>query len=686
MLNLDSPLNKIPGVGIATLKKLARLKLKTCQDLLWHLPFRYDDFSKLVPIAQAKIGERITIKGKIQQITNRRSWKRRLAITEAIISDQSGSVRAVWFNQPYLTQTLKSGTEIFLAGKLQSTNYGIQLEHPTYELISDLQLHTNRLVPHYTLTSGLTPRLLRQLIAKILPLTKLISDWLPKNIKIKFSLLDINQALIQIHFPSTNKLLLAARRRLAFDELLFLRLKALSYKLNKKSKLAPIINFSNQTKNFVQNLPWQLTQSQRLVAWQIIKDLSKGQPMNRLLQGDVGSGKTVVAGIAALNVLLANYQVVMLTPTEILAAQHFTTLIQLFQNWQQKIALFTNSQKIIGEQNKIHVTNRHQLIKKINKGEIDFLVGTHALLSDEIKIPNLGLLIIDEQHRFGVEQRQKLTLNNNLIPHLLSLSATPIPRSLALTIYGDLDISLLKQLPQGRLPIITKLITPAEKTQAYNLIRQEIKNNHRAYIVCPLIDESDILEVKSVIQEKERLANEIFPDIPIGLLHGQLPAKAKNQAMNDFRQGKTPILVTTSVVEVGVDVPEATIMAIEGAERFGLAQLHQLRGRVGRSTHQSYCLLMTDTNEPTTNKRLTALIKYQNGFDLAEQDLHLRGPGNLLGTIQSGWPALKIASLADSLLIEQVCQASKLILEQDPALKNNILLKEKIQNYNLHPE
>ncbi len=686
MLNLDSPLNQVIGIGLATLKKLARLELKTCQDLLWHLPFRYDDFSKLVPIAKAKTGEQITIKGKVQQTTNRRSWKRKLAITEAIISDSSGSIRAIWFNQPYLTQTLKPGTEIFLAGRLQSSMYGLQLEHPAYELIHNLTLHTNRLVPHYTLTAGLTPRSLRQLIIKVLPLAEQLTDWLPKDIKTKFALLDITSTVKYIHFPINHQTLLTARRRLAFDELLFLRLGALNYKLNKQSKPAPLISFNEQTKKFVQELPWSLTTSQRVTAWQIIKDLGQGQPMNRLLQGDVGSGKTVVAGIAALNVLLAGYQVIMLAPTEILATQHFTTLTQLFKNWQQKIALFTNSQKIITEQDKSLTITRSQLIKKLNTGEINFAVGTHALLSTDIKIPKLGLLIIDEQHRFGVEQRQQLTKLNNLTPHLLSLTATPIPRSLALTIYGDLDISLLKQLPQGRLPIITKLITPPERIPAYNLIRQEIKNNHRVYIVCPLIEESDVLEIKSVIREKERLSQEIFPDIPLGLLHGQLPTKTKNQVMKDFRQGKTPILITTSIVEVGVDVPKATIMTIEGAERFGLAQLHQLRGRVGRSGHQSYCLLIPSNDNLKENKRLNTLIKYQDGFALAEQDLRLRGPGNLLGTIQSGWPALKIASLADSQLLEQVCQAADIIIKQDPNLEHHSILKQKIQSYNVHPE
>ncbi|MFH1866868.1 MAG: ATP-dependent DNA helicase RecG [Patescibacteria group bacterium] len=691
MLNLNSLLNQVQGIGPATLRKLAILELKTCSDLLWHLPSRYDDFSKVVPIKDIRLGEKVTIRAKLQLTKSRRSWKRHLFITEALVSDGTGSLKCVWFNQPYLAQTLVAGQELFLSGVLQQSAYGLQLEHPTFELVTDYQLHTGRIVPHYPLTAGLTPRLLRQIISKLLPLTRDVTDWLPLMMQKKFSLPNLGQALTWVHFPPSRSRLMDARKRLAFDELFLLRLSAIFSKLKYQKKTAPLIAFSTATKKFVEQLPWVLTSDQRRVAWQIIKDLGTKQPMNRLLQGDVGSGKTVVAGIAALNASLAGWQVVLLAPTEILAEQHFATLTKMFKKWPINLALLTRSRHALysfsAKNRSKRLVNPLKITKGLANNKINFLIGTHAILAKDIKFSKLGLLIIDEQHRFGVEQRQELTLTSpEITPHLLSLSATPIPRSLALTIYGDLDISLLKEMPQGRQPITTKIIPPSERQQAYQLIRKEISAHNKVFVICPLIEESDVLGVKSATEEKERLSKEVFPDLNLGLLHGKLSGKVKVEVMKNFKNGKTPILVSTSVVEVGVDVPEATVIVIEAAERFGLAQLHQLRGRVGRSERPSHCLLFTDCDSAKSNQRLEALVNYKSGFDLAEQDLSLRGPGDLMGVVQAGWPALKIASLADSALIEQVRQAADQILQNDPTLKQNPLLKQKIQGTNFHSE
>jgi len=743
MLELASPVTNIPAVGQVTLAKLKKLNINTCEDLLWHLPYKYDDFSHITPIDQIPVNAKVTVRGKIRLIQSRRSYKRRLNITEALVGDATGTVKCIWFNQPYLSKQLKIGQEILLAGVLKPSNYGWQLDNPTYEPVSGARLHTARLVPNYHLTGGLTSRLVRRLVYAAMPTVNTMPDWLPRSVLKKYSLLNLSTALKLVHFPTKTEDIKSARYRLAFDELLLLRLTALAAKKDYALKPAPVIPFSARTKQFVSNLPWTLTDDQKKSAWKIINDLAGAKPMNRLLQGDVGAGKTVVAGIAALNVIDAGFKVALLAPTEILAAQHFATLKKLFNNFPITIALFTRSQKNISQSDKVSKKN---IVDDLAKGKINFIVGTHALLTDNVAVPNLGLLIIDEQHRFGVEQRNWLIKKSVTTPHLLSLSATPIPRSLALTIYGDLDISLIKELPKGRRPIKTEIVSEAGRAKAYQLIRTEVLADHRVFIICPLIAEGDTLGEKSVQEEKLRLEKNIFPDIAIGVLHGRMTGKEKNQALQNFAQGQTPILVSTTVVEVGIDVPNATVMAIEGAQNFGLAQLHQLRGRVGRSELPSYCLLMADgqdqDNEAATglwfdfahhpelvegrlwyppllrrnppkhhpalplrvihrshsstalppwhlakaDKRLEALVKYQNGFDLAEQDLSQRGPGDLLGTSQSGWLPLKVASLANTGLIEIVRDAAGDILKTNPDFLTEPHVKKILKIGQFHPE
>jgi ATP-dependent DNA helicase RecG len=684
MLSLSSQLNQVSGIGPTLARRLSRLNLHTIQDLGEHLPARYEDFSSLTTLSKVKVGEQVTLCGKIQIIKTRRTWRRRLTITEALISDGHDSVKAVWFNQPYLAQTLKPGDEIMLAGKLSSSSYGLQIEHPVYETAERAGIHTGRLVPIYPLNSELTQRALRNLLFKIRPLLKDLPEWLPDDIRQAAKLPSLAMAIDKLHWPTTWADVTAGRRRIIFNELFLTHLQARLARQKLNQSPAPVIPFSPQTKELVSQLPWTLTQDQKISAWEIIKDLGKSEPMFRLLQGDVGSGKTIVAGLAALNAALAGWQTALIAPTEILAQQHFISLSKLFKTWPITVGLLTRGQHQLSSG--AATLTASKIKQQTANGNIQLLVGTHAVLQKTVTFHKLGLVIVDEQHRFGVEQRQNLLINHQITPHLLSLSATPIPRSLALTIYGDLDISLLKTLPAGRQPITTTIVPPNERSQAYQLIRQEINKGHRAFIICPLIDESDILGVRAATQEHERLAKEIFPDFKIGLLHGKLSSQTKAEVMQKFKQGATPILVSTSVVEVGVDVPEATVMTIEGADRFGLAQLHQFRGRVGRSERRSWCLLLTDNTNPQALKRLQALVKYPNGFDLAEFDLKSRGPGDLLGQTQSGFLKLRWAELANQTLLTSVRQQAKYLLDLDPTLKLWPKLKTKLGQLSFHPE
>ena len=691
MLSLTSNLTDLKGVGSTIAKRLARLNLFTIGDLLYHFPARYEDFSHFVQIANLKVGERVTIKGKVQLINTRRSWKRRLTVTEALIKDTTGSIKAVWFNQPYLAETIKPGTEVMLAGTLTAGSYGLQLEHPTIEPVAGAHLpvrqagvHTGRLVPIYPSTGLLGQRLLRTLVNRALPLARSIPDYLPKEIMHKAKLPYLNQAIYSLHFPASTPELTAARRRVTFDELFLIHLRSVLARRSLGNYQARAIPFSEATKELVASLPWALTADQRLATWEIIKDLNKTRPMYRLLQGDVGSGKTIVAGLACFNCLKSNLQAAILAPTEILAEQHWHTLCQLLSPWSIKLALLTRGHHRLSDTAK--EVSAAAIKKKLAQGEIELIIGTHALLESNLAWQSLGLVVVDEQHRFGVEHRQALMSGRRPAPHLLSMTATPIPRSLALTLFGDLDISILQHLPPGRQPITTRLVPPSERARAYELMRQEVARDNRVFIVCPLIEESDVLGVRAATAEHERLQRDVFPDLKLGLLHGKMATRAKAHVMEDFKRGATPILVSTSVVEVGVDVPEATVMAIEGAERFGVAQLHQFRGRVGRSERPSACLLMTDSAKPRGLNRLQALVKLSSGFELAEFDLKTRGPGDLLGATQSGFLKLRFAELANAELLKTVREAAALVIKTDPALKRLPQLKAKISQQTFHPE
>ena len=654
-------------------KALQKLGIKTVHDLLHHFPRDWSDLSEIKPISEIRPGSSATIKAQVVQISDRGSRFRRIKILETLLSDSTGHVVAVWFNQPFVRNILKPGQEYFFHGKVQFYTdkkgvHTMQLQNPTYELPKSETIHMAGIVPEYPSTSKITQKQIRYWESQALLAANQITDPIPKSMRDRLKLVHLNLAIKNIHFPHSQKSLEAARRRLAFDELFIFQLAFQAQKQKIQALPAPQIPFDKQLiSEFIKNLPFHLTNSQRLACFEVLQDISKNHPMNRLLEGEVGSGKTVVAGLAMYKTAHAGYQSVLLAPTEILALQHYETLKKLFAHADIEIALLTRSQKIIR-----HPTSdiRHLIV-----------IGTHALLQEHVKFDNLGLLIVDEQHRFGIKQRAKLlTEDQALVPHLLSMSATPIPRTLALAFYGDLDISRLTELPTGRKKIITKLVRPDGRDIAYRFIKQELKKGYQAYVIVPLVGEEAPANIvrKTIVAESEKL-RQVFSEFRIGVLHGRMKGAEKKQIMHDFKVKKINLLVATTVIEVGVDIPNATIIIIENAEMFGLAQLHQLRGRVGRSSLQSYCLLFTDSVNPDTRERLEAVVKSNDGFELSEIDLKLRGPGEVIGTRQSGFIPFKIAKLSDTKLINLAKTEAKQLLDQDPKLENFPELRPQVE-------
>lgn len=687
MLTLKTKVDKINRVGKTIAGRLRRINISSVEDLLWHLPFRYDDFSNLTKIKDLDIDQITTVKAKIELLSNRRARRRRLTITEALVSDDTGSMKIIWFNQPYITKMFQIGDDILLAGKVSGDLLGRQMNNPSYEKVKSVTTHTARLVPIYSTTEKLTQKQLRFIIRSCLPTLAKLSDWLPDEIKQEYELIDLNEAIEQIHFPENKTALSQAQKRLQFNQLFLLQLHQQLIKQSLQNHQAPQIEFKEkEIKKFVNNLPFTLTPDQKRSAWEIIKNLANSTPMNRLLDGDVGSGKTVVATMAAYNVTLNNYQVALMAPTTILAQQHLQTINKLLPKTKLSYCLLTLKDAILYQKGKSKEIKKRELINKISHGKVDLVIGTHALIQKDVAFKNLGLVIIDEQHRFGVEQRKTLKDKSgdpHTMPHFLSMTATPIPRTLALALYGDLDISLIKQLPPGRQKIITRIVSNENRIKAYEFINKQITAGHQVFVICPLIDPSDKLGVKSVTEEYEHLDNEIFPHLKIGLLHGQLKSEEKNKVMESFKNNKFNILVATSVVEVGVDVPNATVMMIEGADRFGLAQLHQFRGRVGRSKYQSYCFLFTDSNSPRTLERLKTLVHNFDGFALAEADLRFRGAGDMYGRMQSGFTSqFIIKALTNLELLKQVQSAAKNIIKADNKLTHYPKLKKKIAEFN----
>ena len=647
-MNFASSLEQVKGVGEKTTEQFAAAGIRTVGDLITFLPRTHEDFSEVVAIRDVHPGK-LTIKARCEKIATR-PVRRGLRVTTATLADETGKLQAVWFNQPYRETQLKSGDEFFFSGNFEFNYNKYQFTNPSAEKVSDMPVQTDRFLPVYRSIKGLKSQLVRKILAELRPLITMLPETLPEEIIENEQLASRSEALLGMHFPKSGQDVTRARERLAFEELFEL---LLASQLNKQENAKLIgwhIPFDQKTVGaFVQQLPFALTGAQRRAAWEIIQDFERKIPMNRLLQGDVGSGKTVVAGLAARQAAQAGFQSALMAPTEILASQHAETLQKLLTPFGVVVGLLTGNVKGMA---------RKTLYEQIENGSVQVVVGTHALIQEKVKFHKLGFVVIDEQHRFGVKQRQELLKKSEHLPHLLAMTATPIPRSLALTVYGELDVSLLDELPKGRKPIATKIWSPVSRQQLYQKMDEELASGRQAYVICPLIDENPDNEAKSVQAEHKKLKNSIFAHRRIGLLHGKLKSEEKEAVMSDFATGKIDILVSTTVVEVGVDVPNATAMLIEDADKFGLSQLHQLRGRVGRSSHQSYCYLMTsDTSKPS--QRLKEIEKSNDGFYLAEVDLKLRGPGEVYGRAQHGALNLQIATLADTKLIARAQAQAK---------------------------
>ncbi len=664
-LDFDVPVNSLKGIGEKKTAALTRMGISSIRDLLYTFPRRYDDYSKLKPIGSLWFGEEVTVIGTIDSVSTRSVRSGKMKLVEAMVSDKSGAIKVTWFNQPWLEGQLSRAKHVVLSGEIEQYLGRLTMNNPEWEPLSKEQLHTNRIVPVYPLTKDITQKWLRGVLHDtVQKYGPSVEDPLPDQLRSSTSFPKLSDAIREIHFPDSDQTLQKAKQRLAFDELFLLQLGVLKQKKQWENRPGQVFDSPDGWINSrLEQLPFQLTQAQIKTLTQVREDLRSGHPMNRLLQGDVGSGKTVIAALAALIVIRQGAQAAFMAPTSILAEQHFQSLKKL---------LGTNPDEV--KENEISLLigstpedQKEQIRKKLSKGEIKLVIGTHALLQEPVEFQNLQLAIVDEQHRFGVEQRGTLRQKGNN-PHLLVMTATPIPRSLALTIFGDLELSVIDELPPGRLPVETYVLYPREIERAYSLVQRQVDKGNQAFIIYPLVEESDKSDEKAAVEEFSRLQKEIFPAYSLGLLHGQMRPDEKENVMTLFRDEEIQILVSTSVVEVGVDIPGATVMLIEGAHRFGLAQLHQFRGRVGRSDQKSYCILIPGSAEEVENQRLQAMVESNDGFVLAEKDLAIRGPGQFLGTRQSGYTELKLASITDLKLVEQVREHALDLFRQDPEL------------------
>lgn len=656
-----SPITEIPGVGNIVKSRLEKLDIKTVEDLLYHVPHRYEDYRKVVTAKSARAGEMVTFRGFVKNTANVYTKKgRKMFIAE--IEDKTGTLKAAWFSQPYLFSVIRKGHFYNFSGKIEWLGKEKALITPAFEEIVSPQdvPQTGSIVPIYPETRGLGSKWFKSKINYLIQNYKELSlEFLPDEIIAGFP--KQIDALDTIHNPKTPESVEPARRRLGFNELLKLFLENNKRKENWKAhKPVKTLGIQKATlTDFKKYLPFELTESQINAAREIMDDLSKKTPMNRLLEGDVGSGKTAVAAAACYAVFANGAQSVIMAPTQILASQHYKTLNDIFKNLNVRISFLTGSGK------------------KIAVGKSDIFVGTHALLHTKINFSDVALVVIDEQHRFGVEQRTHLIKSSgqkNAIPHILTMTATPIPRTVAMSLYGDLDLSVLTEMPAGRIPTTTWVVPPEKRDGAYGWIKEKIeKEKTQVYIICPLIEESEVETMKEVKSAKAEAENikKIFPKFRIGLLHGKLKPSEKEDVINDFKEGKIDILVSTAVVEVGIDVANAGVIVIEAAERFGLAQLHQLRGRVGRGLVKSYCLLFTQSKSQKTAQRLNILKENKSGFDLAEMDLKMRGPGQVFGTTQSGFSHLKAASWSDFELIKKAKMVSEMI-QKDSKLNDKV--------------
>lgn len=657
-------------MGPEVAKKFATLGIETISDLVDYFPRRYDDYSDIQPISNIKPGV-VTIKAVIKQAKGR-YVRRGMHVTEAVASDETGSVRLIWFNQPYREGAIKPGAEYFISGEFALRRQRLSIMNPSAELVSDFPVNTARIIPIYRETKGLKSLQIRKALRECIPMIRTLPETLPDWIIKERKLCSTAEAVEMVHFPSSPEALADARRRLAFEEVFQLSLAALLNKYELLTETAVEIPFDEKlAKSFVGHLPFTLTDAQKKAVWQIYLDMQKSQPMNRLLEGDVGSGKTVVATMAAVMAIKEGFQVAFMAPTEILARQHAETIYDLLTplDMEDKLSLLVGG---------MPAAQKKEAHKRIKSGHVGLIVGTHALIQEKVDMHKLGLIIVDEQHRFGVDQRKTLQAKAGHMPHVLNMTATPIPRSLALTLYGEMDITVIDAKPVGRKRIITKITSPNSRKQLYEAIDKELEDGRQMFVVAPLISDSDAMAMQSAESIYEKLKTTIFKHRRIGLLHGKMKPADKDAVMQQFMRHELDILVSTTVIEVGVNVPNATIMLIENAERFGLAQIHQLRGRVGRSDHQGYCyLMMGDSSAPS--KRLRALEQTDDGFKLAELDLEIRGPGAIYGTMQHGALDLRIAKLTDTALIAEARKSAQECIDRKLNLLEYKELYERVQ-------
>ncbi|NET86684.1 MAG: ATP-dependent DNA helicase RecG [Kamptonema sp. SIO1D9] len=688
VIKLDQLVSEIKNIGRTKSLLLQRLGLATVRDVLFYYPRQHIDYSRQVNISELEAGETVTIVGMVKRCECFTSPKnKKLTIFGLHIKDKTGQIKLNrFFNGTYFSnrgwqETHKRrypvGAIVAASGLVKKNKYGLTLDKPEIEVLESPgasidSLKIGRVLPVYPLTEGVDADVVRKAVIAALPAIKQLQDPLPKGLRSQYGLIGLQDAIANIHFPDNPEILAHARRRLVFDEFFFLQLGFLQRRQEQKQTqqsaiLAPTGKLIDQFKKV---LPFALTNAQKRVVSDILQDLESTTPMNRLVQGDVGSGKTVVAVFAILAAIQSGYQAALMAPTEVLAEQHYRKLVGWFNLLHLPVELLTGSTK---------VSKRREIHNQLETGELPLLVGTHALIQDPVNFQQLGLVVIDEQHRFGVQQRARL-LAKGQSPHVLTMTATPIPRTLALTVHGDLDVSQIDELPPGRQPITTSVLTGKQRNNAYELIRREVAQGRQAYIVFPMIEESEKLDVRAAVEEQKRLQKSIFPNFEVGLLHGKMSSAEKDESLNKFRDNQMQIIVSTTVIEVGVDVPNATVMMIENAERFGLSQLHQLRGRVGRGSHNSYCLLMSSSKNPDARQRLTVLEQSQDGFFISEMDMRFRGPGEVLGSRQSGLPDFALASLVeDQEVLVLARDAAEKIMLADKNLPGMSSLKKELE-------
>ncbi|MDI6731028.1 MAG: ATP-dependent DNA helicase RecG [Candidatus Margulisbacteria bacterium] len=657
-VKLETPAQYVKGVGPRIAKLLKKLEVETVEDLLYFFPRDYEDRTQIRPIARLQPSDNAIIRAEVASI-NHQITRNRFSILKVILSDPSGSIQAVWFNQPYLLKLFRRGMKLIVSGKIEYSTY----EHSLQLTVKDFEVDMGDalgIVPHYPLTEGLYPKTIRSIIKTVLDkYLDDLKDHLPDNIRQEQQYPKLAEAVRTLHFPKSLNEIEPARQRLAFDDFFWFQLElGQRRKNNQKAVGIPLKIEPDKVAKAINALPFVLTGAQKQVMEEIEHDLQAQHPMNRLLQGDVGSGKTVIAVLAALIAINNGYQTAIMAPTEILAQQHFDKIIKLTKGLKIKVKLLTGTQQ------------KKERTKIIDKW--DLVIGTHALIEEQVSFRNLGLVIIDEQHRFGVMQRMGL-VKKGANPHVLVMSATPIPRTLALMLYGDLDRSVIDEMPPGRTPIKTHFITQTKRKSAYNFIREKIKEGRQVFVVCPLVEQSEALDLKACEDEAVFLQKEVFPEYKVGLIHGRMSGKEKDAIMQAFLGNKINLLVSTTVIEVGIDVSNATIMLIEHAERFGLSQLHQLRGRVGRGSEQSYCFLVGNPKTPEAKGRIKAMLDTIDGFKIAEADLRLRGPGDVLGLRQSGLPSFRVADIIKD---EKILQAARIaafnLIEMEPEIARNI--------------